>query len=88
MLDLKDIGVNNMDELEKILLAFGEKCGNRYYILNNEIWEEYNSFFNVIDFIRDHFDLDESSVADPFINNRKILDNMSSSCGEVHDRLR
>jgi hypothetical protein len=88
MLDLKNVGVDDMDKLEKILLAFGERCGNRYYLLNNEIWDEYNSFFNVIDFIRDHFDLDESSVADPFIDNRKILDHMSSSCEEVYDRLR
>ena len=87
VLDLKML-VDNTDKIEKILLAFGERCGNRYYLLNNEIWDEYNSFFNVIYFIRNYFDLDASSVANLFINNRKILDHMSSSSEEVYDRLR
>ena len=42
ILDLRSLGIEDTYKLEKILLAFGEKCGNRYYLLNNEFWEEYN----------------------------------------------
>ena len=81
ILDLRRLGIEDIYQLENILLAFGEKCGGKYYLLNNEIWEEYNSFNGVIEVIADYFNVEFGKVEDVFINNRKILDMCRSTYG-------
>lgn len=44
---MSERNIQDKDMLEKILLSFGEKSGDTYYILNNEEWEEYNSYYNI-----------------------------------------
>ena len=77
ILDLKNLGIKDIQTLEKILLGFGEKCGNRYYLLNNEVWEEYNSYYNIIQVIEEYFDVD--GVHDILIKNSTYLDQMCQS---------
>ena len=86
ILDLRSLGIEDTYKLEKILLAFGEKCGNRYYLLNNEVWEEYNSFRNVIEVIEAHFNIESGKVGRAFINDRKYLD-MCQSAWDVTEEL-
>ena len=33
--------------VEKVLLSCGNKIGDKYIILNQELWEEYNCYYNV-----------------------------------------
>ena len=46
--------------IEKILLAGGDKIGDRYIILNNEFWETYDSYYNV------------TSVLDEYLGNEEL----------------
>lgn len=52
--------IKDQKMLEKILLAFGEKTGDIYYLLNNEKWEDYNSYYNVATFIDKYFGIEDS----------------------------
>jgi|LGOV01.1.fsa_nt_gb hypothetical protein len=58
--DLKALGIEDTMTLEKILLTFGERCNNTYYLLNNEAWEEYNSYVNCSMFIDTYFHVKDS----------------------------
>jgi len=59
--------INNKKMLCKILLSFGEKIGDQYIILNNEYYEECNSYYNVAHLINSYFGCDFSF--DVFCNN-------------------
>ena len=74
-------------KLENILLAFGEKCGNRYYLLNNEVWDEYNSFYGSIEVIEEYFNIETGKVGRVFINDRTYLHNTCRSTFEVTEAL-
>lgn len=84
ILDLGRLGIKDKDKLERILLAFGERCGNRYYLLNNEVWDEYNSFFGVIEVMDEYFGVDTSGV---IINNRVYLHKTCRSAFDVREEL-
>jgi hypothetical protein len=86
ILDLRGLGTGDRYTLEKILLAFGEKCGNRYYLLNNEFWEEYNSFYAIIEVISDHFHIRNDKVCNVIFDNRRFL-NMCRGAAEVQEEL-
>ena len=87
-LSLKGLGINDTKLLETILLEFGERCGNRYYILNNEHYYEYNSYYNVIYFIQNCFEIDgDRIVHDVFIKYRKLIETASRSELEVQAEL-
>jgi hypothetical protein len=52
--------IDSKDMLIKILGSFGEIIGDTYIILNNEHWEEYNSYYNVSSFIDMYFGCKDS----------------------------
>jgi hypothetical protein len=87
-LSLRGLGIEDTELLGKILLEFGERCGNRYYILNNEYYDEYNSYYNVISFIRECFNIeDDHTVHSIFMKNRKPVESAGRSELDVQDRL-
>lgn len=57
---MKDEKINDKEMLEKILLEFGEKVENKYYILNNEYYEDGNCYYNVSTFIDKYFKTEDS----------------------------
>lgn len=50
---------DNKELVEKILLAGGEHIGDRYLILNNEYWDEYDSYYNVPSVLEEKFDVED-----------------------------
>lgn|SRR5690606_3743901 len=46
--------------LEKILLQFGEKIGDKYVLLNNEFWDEFNSYYGISTFIDRYYSVEDS----------------------------
>jgi len=84
IIDLMNLGIDDKYKLEKILLAFGERCGNRYYLMTNEVWDEYNSFSGVIEVIKEYFGID---VKDVFTDNRTYLPKMCRSIWGVAEEL-
>lgn len=82
--------INDKEMLEKILLAFGEKIGDYYILLNNEYYQEYNSYYGLTDFIDSYFNLpDDYNKRD---SHRVILDlkeevNCNRNRYEVEDEL-
>jgi hypothetical protein len=65
-------GVEDHNKLEKILLFCGEKCGNTFYLLNNEAWEERNCFYLLSSVIDQCFDIEDSF--DVFLELREYLE--------------
>lgn len=47
-------------EIEEILLLGGSIVGDRYIILNNEFWDEYNAYFGVSEIIDKKFNVQDS----------------------------
>ena len=45
---------------EKILISFGEKIDDTYLLLQNEAWEDYNSYYSVAEFIDRYFGIEDS----------------------------
>lgn len=58
---LGNIGITNTQLLERVLLAFGDRCGDCYYLLNNEFWDEYDSYYEIASLIDSLFDIDEDN---------------------------
>ena len=87
ILDIKNLGITDVDMLEKILLAFGERCGNRYYLLDNEVYDEYNSFYSVIEVIEEYFDIKDNKVGTVIISNRVTMNRMCRNSFEVREEL-
>jgi hypothetical protein len=56
----KKFSIEDTDFLEKILLQFGEKIGDQYVLLNNEYWEDNNSYYGVSRFIDRYFGVEDS----------------------------
>ena len=52
--------VNDKETLEKILLKFGEKIGDYYILLNNEYYNDYNSYYNLFSLIDFYFKIDDT----------------------------
>lgn len=50
---------DNKELVEKILLAGGDHIGDRYLILNNEYWEEFDSYYNVSSVLDEVFDVED-----------------------------
>lgn len=50
---------NDKEMIEKILLLGGEKVGDRYILLNNEVWEEFNSYYNIPTALEKIFKVDD-----------------------------
>lgn len=50
---------DNKALVEKILLLGGEKVGDKYILLNNEFWEEYNSYYNIPTALEKIFKVDD-----------------------------
>lgn len=48
--------------IDKILSKFGEAVGDRYFLLNNEFYEDFNSFYGVSDFIDKLYNVDSFPV--------------------------
>lgn len=89
ILDIRELGITDTAVVEKILLAFGERCGNRYYLMDNEYYDEYNSFSNLIYFLEKYFKLDtevSSKIGDIFISNGTMLP-MYKSAEMVQEEL-
>lgn len=86
ILNLQGLGIEDTGTLEKILLEFGERCGNRYYILNNGYYEEYNSYYNVMSFIQNYFDIEDGGHS-IFMANRKYVESSGQSELDIRDKL-
>ena len=56
---LKVCETNNTELVEKILLACGNKIGDRYILLNQEFWEEFNSYYTVASIFSEVFGIDD-----------------------------
>jgi hypothetical protein len=56
---LKVCNTNDKTLVEKVLLLGGEKVGDRYILLNNECWEEYNSYYNIPTALEKIFKVDD-----------------------------
>lgn len=82
---LLDWGADDQAKLEKILLFCGEKCGDNFYLLNNEAWEERNCFYLLSSIIDQYFDVEDSF--DIFLNLREYLE-MSRDSSEFMDEFR
>ena len=78
VITLLDFGVDDQAKLEKILLFCGEKCGNNFYLLNNEAWEDANCFYLSPSIIDQCFDVEDSF--DIFLDLREYLDMCRDSC--------
>ncbi|MGG2024165.1 hypothetical protein AB1282_00445 [Gottfriedia sp. S16(2024)] len=61
--ELVTVGVKDEPFLDEILLAFGHKSGSDYFLLNNEYWEDYNSYYNVSTFIDRYYGVKDSFYA-------------------------
>ncbi|MED3832970.1 hypothetical protein [Peribacillus frigoritolerans] len=57
---VKRYSIEDADFLEKILLQFGEKIGDQYVLLNNEYWEDNNSYYGVATFIDRYYGVEDS----------------------------
>lgn len=57
--------------IDKILQEFGTKIDNDYIILNNEFWEDYNCFYNVMEFIERYYGFEDGDVYECFIRSIK-----------------
>ncbi len=58
---MKKEEVDDQEMLERILLEFGEKIGEYYILLNNEYYEDYNSYYNLFAVIDSYFKIDDVS---------------------------
>jgi hypothetical protein len=67
--DLIERGVTDDKFIDKILLQFGFKSQDNYFLLNNEYWHEYNSYYNISEFIDRHYGV--SNSFDAFLNNMR-----------------
>lgn len=67
--------IEDVEFLEKVLLSFGEKLGDSYVLLHNEYYEEFNSYFNVSEFIDRYYNVDSFRV---------FLDNMSEGVSNMN----
>lgn len=67
--------IEDVEFLEKVLLSFGEKLGDSYVLLHNEYYEEFNSYFNVAEFIDRYYDVDSFNV---------FLDNMTEGVSNMN----
>lgn len=81
---LKSIGIDDIKKLEQMLLAFGEKCNNSYYLLNNEQWEDFNSYYLLSELIDEYFKIEDSF--DIFMDSGERLD-MSKEKAEVMEEI-
>lgn len=52
--------IEDREFLEKIITTFGEVIGDTYIILNNEQWEENNSYYNLSYFLDKYYKVDGS----------------------------
>ena len=82
---LKKIGVRDTKKLQEMLLLFGKKCYNTYYLLNNEYWEDSNSHYGLPSLIDDYFRVKNSF--DVFLDCRKSLE-MCVEVNEVIEKMR
>jgi len=57
---LMGMGISDRETLEKILLGFGEHIGEYYIILNNEFYEDFNSYYGVSVLLDKHFGLEDT----------------------------
>jgi hypothetical protein len=85
---LQKIGASDKALLEKILAKFGERIGDRYILVNNEYWDEYNSYYNLPNLIDSAFGIKDSF--DIFLNgedcDRRDVNFNASDC-EVAEEL-
>ena len=58
--------IKDKDELKGILALFGEISGDNYYIMNNEFYEDYNSYYQVGRFIDAYYNINEETQGDSF----------------------
>lgn len=63
------IGKNDIEMLEKILLQFGERIDDNYLLLNNEYWDEFNSYYGIAELIDRYYGIKNSF--DVFLYNMK-----------------
>lgn len=64
LMTIKEIDDKNL--LEFILKQYGWLEGDNYYILNNEFWEEYNSYYHLPHSIKQWFNISDDISPDPF----------------------
>lgn len=53
--------VDDKEMLEEILVVFGERFDEYYILLNNQYYDDYNSYFNLAKFIDKYFDVEGGS---------------------------
>jgi hypothetical protein len=51
---------DNRELVEKVLLTCGSKIGDRYVILNQEMWEDCSCYYNVANALDKIFNVDDS----------------------------
>lgn len=79
------IGNKDLENLEGIVLKFGIKLDNDFYILNNEYCEEYNSYYNLSTFLDRYYDI-ESSFDDIYLFTEDV-EYISTSLEEAEEEL-
>ena len=52
--------IDSKDKLVEILSQFGEVDGDNYYILNNEFYEDYNSYYELSAFLDEFYGIVDS----------------------------
>lgn len=80
---LKLEGVQDEKMLDDILLSFGHAAGDDYVLLNNEYYEEYNSYYGASIFIDRYYGVDSFRI---FLNVMKEV-NCNQSLNEVAESL-
>lgn len=56
---MKEPKINDRKMLKKIMLEFGEKIGDQFILLNNEYYEDYNSYYSMFHLIDSYFEIEE-----------------------------
>lgn len=55
---MEDPKIDDREMLEKILKGFGEVIGDTYLLLDNEFYEEYNSYYELERLLESYFRVD------------------------------
>jgi len=85
----KVLKIDNIEKIEKILKAFGKEINGTYIILNNEYYDEYNSFYNLSTFIAKYFNLDdEDDIFNILLHNTKEIEEQNVGIEDAEEILK
>lgn len=53
------VSANDTEDIRKILLVGGSVIGEKYIILNNELWDDYSPYYNVAGALDNFFKVED-----------------------------